>query len=85
MRQGAAQRVAVQLPQARCHHLQKTTDLAREAVSCNGMFGGVPFVHVAGSRAQRLVRQLVISLYPPLLIDFDAFSMNRVRPIFHSI
>ena len=35
-----AQRVGVQLPQARCSGFyQKTGDLAREAVNCNALFG----------------------------------------------
>jgi hypothetical protein len=34
----AAQRIAVQLPQARCKSVyQKANDLAREAVGCNGV------------------------------------------------
>jgi len=36
----AAQRLAVQLPRARCRGtVQNTNDLAREAVNCNGLFG----------------------------------------------
>jgi hypothetical protein len=36
-----AERIAVQLPRARrTRQLQKLNDLAREAVSCNGLFGG---------------------------------------------
>ena len=36
----AAQRIGVQLPQARCSGIyQKTGDLAREAVNCNAGFG----------------------------------------------
>src|SRR6266545_7528254 len=36
----AAQRPGVQLPRARCtRRLQKSNDLAREAVSCNTVFG----------------------------------------------
>jgi hypothetical protein len=37
---GAAQRIAVQLPRARWNSLQKANDLAREAVGCNGGLGG---------------------------------------------
>ena len=37
----AAQRIGVQLPQARCTSFyQKTHDLAREAVNCNAVLGG---------------------------------------------
>src|SRR4051812_23770923 len=36
----AAQRVGIQLPQARWERLQKADDLAREAVGCNAGLGG---------------------------------------------
>jgi hypothetical protein len=37
----AVQRLAVQLPRARHKNTrQKPNDLAREAVGCNGVFGG---------------------------------------------
>jgi hypothetical protein len=39
--EGAAQRVGIQLPRARCTgSRQKTNDLAREAVNCNAGLGG---------------------------------------------
>ena len=60
----AAERIAVQLPRARRRAvLQKRPDLAREAVNCNGLFGGwqpsfaqeqhVPTTHLQDHPAQR--------------------------------
>jgi hypothetical protein len=37
----AAERSAVSLPRARHNLPSKTNDLAREAVGCNGVFGGI--------------------------------------------
>jgi hypothetical protein len=49
----AAQRFGVQLPRARWKSLQNTNDLARAAVSCNTVFGGLP-LFVAYSAAKIL-------------------------------